>query len=57
VVQPPGIFTEQRKAAQNALDVRQVGMAAVVPAARPLPKQPVPAAAIILIPSDGKEPA
>jgi hypothetical protein len=57
VVQPPGIFTEQRKAAENALDVRQVGMAAVVPAARPLPKQPVPAAAIILIPSDGKEPA
>jgi hypothetical protein len=54
-VRPPGIFTKQRKAVQNALAVRQVEMAAVVPADHLLPERHVPAAAIIRIPSDGKD--
>ena len=40
---------------QNALAVRQVEMAAVVPADHLLPERHVPAAAIIRIPSDGKD--
>ena len=51
-MRPPGIFTKQRKAVQNALAVRQVEMAAVVPADRLLPGYHVPDAAAVPTRSD-----
>ena len=57
MVRPPGIFIGQRKAVPSVSDVQREGMAAVVPVVRPPPRQLAPAAAIVWILSDGKEPA